>query len=177
MKVGDKVKYLNETGGGTIRAIRRDGKVVVADEDGLEYTVSSEELILAHSFDFEVPLEFESKCDQTAREFTGKKSTKRKRTSSVVPCEIDLHIHEITDFSIETSGVKLLEVQMNYLRNKLAEERGKGVKNFIIIHGVGAGKLRAEIHKFLDVNEGCNYADANPLKYGRGATEVIFWKA
>ncbi|HPQ07689.1 MAG TPA: DUF2027 domain-containing protein [Bacteroidia bacterium] len=45
-KIGDKVKFLNEKGGGTIVAIKNDFEVIVQLNDGLEIPYPSNELIL-----------------------------------------------------------------------------------------------------------------------------------
>lgn len=44
-KIGDKVKFLNEKGGGTITAIRNDYEVIVQLPDGMEIPYASNELI------------------------------------------------------------------------------------------------------------------------------------
>jgi len=52
-KNGDRVRFLNDTGGGVITAVRENGLVVVQTEDGFEIPVSPKDLIPAVSFDLE----------------------------------------------------------------------------------------------------------------------------
>ena len=45
----------------------------------------------------------------------------------------------------------------------------------IFIHGVGKGKLKAEIHELLKVKKGVkNFVNQYSDAYGYGATEVFF---
>jgi dsDNA-specific endonuclease/ATPase MutS2 len=46
------------------------------------------------------------------------------------------------------------------------------VKRFVVIHGVGKGRLRDEIRKQLSADNIEHY-DAPLSKYGFGATEII----
>ncbi len=50
-KSGDRVRFLNETGGGIITAVKDNGIIVVQTEDGFEIPVTQKELIPAVSFD------------------------------------------------------------------------------------------------------------------------------
>ena len=43
----------------------------------------------------------------------------------------------------------------------------------VLIHGVGEGVLRTEIHNYLNTLQRIEYNDASYRIYGYGATEVI----
>ena len=46
MKIGDKVRFLNDVGGGTITAFRQGGIVLVEDEDGFDMPVRQDEVVV-----------------------------------------------------------------------------------------------------------------------------------
>ena len=46
MKIGDKVRFLNEVGGGKITAFRPGGIVLVEDADGFEVPVHQDEVVV-----------------------------------------------------------------------------------------------------------------------------------
>jgi dsDNA-specific endonuclease/ATPase MutS2 len=52
------------------------------------------------------------------------------------------------------------------------EAKRRPIKRFVVIHGVGKGKLRDEIRKLLKADSIEHY-DAALSKYGYGATEVL----
>jgi len=42
----------------------------------------------------------------------------------------------------------------------------------IVIHGVGEGRLRDEVHNVLKHYPGVRFRDADPRRFGSGATEI-----
>ncbi|HLO57607.1 MAG TPA: DUF2027 domain-containing protein [Bacteroidales bacterium] len=51
-KPGDKVSFLNDTGGGTINRIDENGRIIVLTGDGFEIPVSAKELVPARNFNY-----------------------------------------------------------------------------------------------------------------------------
>lgn len=49
---GDKVRFLNEVGGGIVKRLRKDGMVLVENEDGFDYPMPPGELVLVESGGF-----------------------------------------------------------------------------------------------------------------------------
>ena len=45
-KKGDKVRFLNDVGGGLVKRLRNDGMILIENEDGFEYPVPPAELVL-----------------------------------------------------------------------------------------------------------------------------------
>jgi len=59
-KIGDKVKFLNDTGGGKVSRINANGYIYVMTDDGFEIPVSASELIIDSSnADFHETIDFE----------------------------------------------------------------------------------------------------------------------
>ncbi len=88
--------------------------------------------------------------------------------------EIDLHFesNERT-ISIEDKGA-ILRKQLSKFKAELQYCYNNNVPKLVVVHGVGEGVLKGEILKILRSEIGLTYQDANYLKYGDGATEIIF---
>jgi DNA-nicking Smr family endonuclease len=71
-----------------------------------------------------------------------------------------------------TNG-EILQHQMMRCRAFLREAFEKRYPKVVIIHGVGEGVLKSEVHRFLDQQDHLSYHDAPYRTYGFGATEVI----
>jgi hypothetical protein len=46
MKIGDKVRFLNDVGGGTVKSFRQGGIVLVEDEDGFDIPMPQHEVVV-----------------------------------------------------------------------------------------------------------------------------------
>src|SRR5690606_38959059 len=101
-----------------------------------------------------------------------KKKKPAKPASREVP-EIDLHIHELMDFYNHLSNSEIVLKQLSACKAFLHSSMAKGFRKMIIVHGVGEGVLRSEVHWLLDGFPNLQYHDASYRKYGYGATEVI----
>jgi dsDNA-specific endonuclease/ATPase MutS2 len=171
MKKGDEVVYISDTGGGEVLSVNDDGTVLILDDHGFETLVLRNEIMLRDQLGINEEVLFSDQIRlKSADQETLAVKPKKELPSNLI--EIDLHIHEITEEAIETAGTRLIDVQMNYFINELEKARRKGVRQIIVIHGVGQGKLKSEVRKYLS-HLGYAYEDANLLKYGTGATEVF----
>ena len=89
--------------------------------------------------------------------------------------ELDLHIEKLSkDHAALTSFEKLtmqLQTLVKYLDLAVAHHQS----SMIIIHGVGTGKLRDEIHEILRIRRDVkSFINRYHPAYGYGATEVFF---
>lgn len=90
--------------------------------------------------------------------------------------EIDLHFHLLVENEKKYSDGEKLEIQMDRLRDFIDEIFRKNQPEFIVIHGVGSGKLKIEIRNFINGHQHLHYEDASFKKYGTGATHVFVRK-
>ncbi|MFN6946201.1 MAG: Smr/MutS family protein [Cytophagaceae bacterium] len=91
------------------------------------------------------------------------------------PSEIDLHIEKLTNsYDAMTSGEKL-ELQLKIFQENIERAIASGMKEIVIIHGIGNGTLKNSIRKNLkNYNQVKSFSDANPGKFGYGATQIKF---
>ncbi len=88
---------------------------------------------------------------------------------------IDLHIEKIVDRHGHLTNAEIIQIQLDEFEKWFELAQFNHLPSMVIIHGVGKGKLKAEIHDLLKVKKGVKhfinqYADL----YGYGATEVFF---
>lgn len=88
---------------------------------------------------------------------------------------IDLHIEKLSDNWEHMSHFEILTQQLDEFEKWYQLAVDNRLPSFIVIHGVGIGKLRDEIHDILktkkDVKTFINQYDP---RFGYGATEIFF---
>jgi hypothetical protein len=88
--------------------------------------------------------------------------------------EVDLHIEELTNEPGGMTNGEMVQLQLRHFTSEMNEAIRKHIRKIIFIHGVGNGRLKSEIRKELQHYQGIKVRDADPSRYGRGATEVVF---
>ena len=88
---------------------------------------------------------------------------------------IDLHIEKIMDTHRHLSNAEILHFQLAEFEKWFELALLHNLPSMIIIHGVGKGKLKAEIHDLLKVKPSVkSFINQYTDFYGYGATEVFF---
>lgn len=89
--------------------------------------------------------------------------------------EVDLHIEVLEKNWKGMSNIAILAVQLNAFQRYLELAISHHQHKLVVIHGVGKGKLRDEIHQVLkQTPEVANFVNQYHPKYGYGATEITF---
>lgn len=174
LTIGEKVVFLREPGGGTVKKI--EGQIIyVEDETGFDRPFKINDLGKVHGTDYHIP-EDESKLLQLS---DGIRTIKPENKKAYIPCkdhwEIDLHFDDLVD----VYGDKLIRSQDQALAKQLAvfkevyyKAREKKIRKLIVIHGFGKGILRQELQLFLKAQDGVDFFDAPYVEYGHGAIQV-----
>lgn len=182
-KIGDKVRFLNEVGEGSIHETRGD-RYVVLDEHGFEWEMGENEIVAeAPHLDKEynrenseldlkraidLPKVLEIGNDREMEQYMSKQG----RNTYL---EIDLHIQELVNHISHLSNYEIVTIQVNHFMRFFKMARKEKYQKLIVIHGLGQGVLRSEIRAVLDAASNCTYRDADFKKYGLGATEITLW--
>ncbi|MBL0359175.1 MAG: Smr/MutS family protein [Chitinophagaceae bacterium] len=88
---------------------------------------------------------------------------------------VDLHIEKLTDSWKHLSNFEILSIQLREFEKFYELAVAHHQSSLIIIHGVGAGKLRDEIHDILRTKkEVKSFVNQYTAAYGYGATEIYF---
>jgi hypothetical protein len=88
---------------------------------------------------------------------------------------VDLHIEKLVEQHYKMSNFEILTLQLKTFEKFYQLALANHLPQFIIIHGVGTGKLRNEIHELLRLKkEVKSYVNQYHHAYGFGATEIYF---
>jgi len=88
---------------------------------------------------------------------------------------VDLHIEKLTDSWKHLSNFDILSMQLTAFEKYYELSVAHHQPSLIVIHGVGVGKLRDEIHEILRLKkEVKSFVNQHSQLYGYGATEIFF---
>jgi hypothetical protein len=88
---------------------------------------------------------------------------------------IDLHIEKLVSNRRGLTNADMLRIQLEALERSIHDAIMHRQERMMIIHGLGKGTLREEVHRFLKkVPEVDRYVNEWQGLYGFGATEVFF---
>lgn len=173
-KEGDIVRLIDEAGQGPIRRIESDQ--ITVEIDGFELVYRPEDLVkVEHDQLIEnKPNDEHLSAKDKASRSEGRAKLNALKAKTEATYELDLHIHELLDDYRNMSNGEILKYQMRCCKSFLKEARENRYKKVVLIHGVGEGVLKREIHDLLDGLDRVTYHDAPYRTYGYGATEVVF---
>jgi Smr domain len=88
---------------------------------------------------------------------------------------VDLHIEKLSDSWKHLTNFEILTIQLNEFEKYFELSVAHHQPQLIIIHGVGTGKLKDEIHQILKVKKAVkSFVNQYHQAYGYGATEIYF---
>lgn len=126
--------------------------------------------------DFPLPGLATTTDEKTAKESIGSivaalKTEKKEKPRS----EIDLHIEQLVTHTEGLSSFEILTIQLEAFEDALEEAIRNHQLSLVVIHGVGKGRLKEEIHAILKSTSSVDFFlnEWNP-RYGYGATEIFF---
>ena len=171
MKAGDRVQFLNENDEGVVASVLTADRVMVTNSDGFDIEVAIKDLILK---DDECSNDLLIQTVHIEQQIFRKENKKQHQGEDFWDhvYTIDLHIEEIISDHRKLNGFEMLMSQLSYLKDKIGEVQRKGLTEFVVIHGVGTGALRAEVAQILSLDSDFVYDSASATKYGDGATLV-----
>jgi len=174
-KIGDKVKFLNESMEGEVIRISSKGRYVVLCEDGFECETMEAKLIESLDFSSEVIVSVVDIAEK-GLSYKKKRSNKHvaKRNRGSIYREVNLHIDELLDDHRGMTNSELFNFQISVFKRELDKAIINNERKIIFIHGIGEGVLRDGIRDtiLLEYPEVQCY-DGSYKEYGFGATEVV----
>lgn len=117
MKIGDKVRFLNDVGGGIIKALKPGGIVLVEDEDGFEIPALADDIVVidTNEYNFVKKPVAKPQEEKPAANSTGKSTNSGKAylaSKDARPAEEDI------DETLEARVIRL-EMLVNKLQMRL----------------------------------------------------------
>lgn len=112
----------------------------------------------------------------TGKGFTVRYSADRIREHLPAPRSVvDLHIDKLTDSYAGMSNFEILTLQLREFEKWFDIAYQQRQPSLVIIHGVGKGKLKEEIHELLKGrSEVKSFVNQYDPRFGYGATEIWF---
>ncbi|OQP54620.1 hypothetical protein A4H97_21895 [Niastella yeongjuensis] len=102
-------------------------------------------------------------------------ASKARQNLEAAKSELDLHIEALTPAWESMSNLEILGLQLKTFEKYFDLAVLHHLPWMIVIHGVGSGKLRDEIHDMLKLRkEVKSFANRYHPAYGYGATEIYF---
>ena len=88
---------------------------------------------------------------------------------------IDLHIEKLTDNWKNMSNFEMLTLQLHEFEKWYDLAVSHHLPEFIVIHGIGTGKLKDELHEILKTRkEVKTFINQYDPRFGYGATQIFF---
>lgn len=89
--------------------------------------------------------------------------------------ELDLHIEKLAEKWTAMDNFEILTLQLQTFEKYFDLAQAHHLPSMVVIHGVGSGKLRDEIHEALRLKKGVkSFVNRYDPRYGYGATEIFF---
>ena len=189
LKVGTKVRFLDEVGNGIVTKILSEAKVMVEDDSGFEYPYDASRLLVIEdakeekmAYERVIPSVLEivqqdlsaERKTRIEKDFKTKYKEANARSNERSDMEVDLHMHAIVDSQSGLEPSTMLELQLAHFERMLQIGIRQRMKKLVFIHGIGQGVLRHQIWSRVDqYYPDCSCRSADPREYGSGATEVL----
>ena len=164
-KIGDKVLFKNENLKGEVIKISSNYKLTVLSSDGFELNVPVRDLVKIEKGTDKATSYGEYTYTKDVDRRTSK-SQKRQKSQTVL--KVDLHIELLTSNYHYLDTFEIVQMQLNECHKKIQQAINSNISKLIIVHGIGAGVLKSEVHKLLR-----NYKLRFYLSKDAGATEVM----
>lgn len=168
MELGSTVKFLNENLTGVITKLNKN-LVTVMCEDGFERTTTLAELVSYKKTHHQKLKNTKPKVKKS--DLINKKGT--PVIQKVKEGHIDLHIEELLDDHRNMTNGEIMLLQLRKFEEKMTYAIRNHYDRLIVVHGVGEGVLRSEIHHRLVKKYPYEFMDAPYQEYGRGATLIL----
>lgn len=173
IRIGMRVSVLDDDLSGVVTALR-SGEVCLLTDEGLELWLPTNEVApqgelpeISNFQAFESQRQKEKGSKPERRIAFAKKGNRGDRILTV-----DLHLERLPPRYQRADPYEILEYQLDWTRSQVEFARSKGIPRVVVIHGVGEGVLKTEVHALLRRMGLHDVSDAPYAQYGFGATEV-----
>ena len=146
-EIGDKVKFIRSNDYGIIQSIISERKVQVEDSSKFLSIVNVDEII---------PFDKSTNSVSSYGDLTSNKEKNdnaknlKKVISNLNVVKLDLHIENLSsDYNMMTN-FEIIQIQIKNCEDLIMKSLNSNVHKLIIVHGIGEGVLKKEIHDLLD---------------------------
>ena len=145
-KIGDKVKFIKSNDFGTVKNVISERKLEIEDSSGFLSIVNKSDVIHFNKSTNSVSSYGDLNCTKDHLS-TGEKKIKVKSNLNVM--KLDLHIENIiSDYHLMTN-TEIINLQVKKCEDVLLKSINSNIHKLVIIHGIGEGVLKKEVHSLL----------------------------
>ncbi len=132
------------------------------------------------TFSFKLFETYPDKIEELIPEYTNSygqlyDASKAKQNLEPARSVIDLHIEKLSSDWRSMSNYEILSLQLSTFEKYFNLAVAHHQPNFIVVHGIGTGKLKDEIHEILkSKHEVKSFVNQYHHNFGFGATEIFF---
>jgi dsDNA-specific endonuclease/ATPase MutS2 len=164
-KIGDKVKFIKSNDYGIITSIISERKLQVEDSSNFLVIVNYSDVIKFNDLTDSLQAYGNLETNKDSNKTNNKKN---KELSNLNIIKIDLHIENIdADYHFMTN-YEIIQKQLRNCESSLINGLNSKAHKIIIVHGIGEGVLKKEIHNLLKRYNLRYYESLNG-----GSTEVM----
>ncbi len=167
MKIGDRIKYIDEVGGGIVTKIKGTN-LFVLDDNGFGDWVEKNMVIVDVRTNYHGSAHHDISKKENSSTIRSKKHSKRH----LEKLEVDLHLHAFTENIRGFTNHEKVLAQMGEARRAFASAVAGKYKYLRLIHGKGSGKLRNELWQWLSHKNVVDFYDIDISGEKSGVTEV-----
>lgn len=169
---GDKVTVLDEDINGVVLEVKGNN-VRIETPDGFELEYEKRELVKIGNELRKSGIQNISQVIKEKQE-PEKRSFVKQKKSDAAEIAFDLHIEKLVRSTKGLQPYDMLELQIETAQRHIEFAIARRIPKIILIHGVGDGKLKAEIEFMLKRYDNIWFQEASFQRYGQGAIEVNF---
>ena len=169
LKIGDKVMLIDNRIKAKVIFVG-DRKVRVVDSNGFEHLLPIKKVVL---LDEKTDTKRAYGNSFIVKDSDNKKGDKKsklhfKDINLRENFKVDLHIENLTNYHHQMDNFEIVQIQLNYCKDKIELALNKHIGKMIIVHGIGEGVLKKEVHDLLRMYN-LKFFESN----NGGSTEVI----
>ena len=165
LKIGDKIKFLKSNDFGTIVNIISERKIQVEDSSLFLTVVNVKDIVKFDDHTDTVQAYGDVMFSKESKENILAKKISRQNLNEV---KIDLHIENLSNDFLAMTNFEIVQVQVKKCEDALIKAINSNAQKLIIVHGIGEGVLKKEVHNLLSRFELRYFVSING-----GSTEVM----
>ena len=146
-EIGDKVKFIRSNDYGIIQSIISKRKVQVEDSSKFLSIVNVDEII---------PFDKSTNSVSSYGDLTSNKDKDdnaknlKKVISNLNVVKLDLHIENLSADHHMMTNFEIIQIQIKKCEDLIMKSLNSNVHKLIIVHGIGEGVLKKEVHDLLN---------------------------
>ena len=165
LKIGDKIKFLKSNDFGTIVNIISERKIQVEDSSLFLTVVNVKDIVKFDDHTDTVQAYGDVMFSKESKENTSVKKMSRQNLNEV---KIDLHIENLSNDFLAMTNFEIVQIQLKKCEDALIKAINSNAQKLIIVHGIGEGVLKKEVHNLLS-----NFELRYFVSINGGSTEVM----